>query len=569
MSRTITAPKTVRRQSQSTPTTSSSGSGSGGGITDIEQTCRRITAVAVVFAILWALMILVFGVVGQRYALLSDMMTRWPWPGYALAGTGLTASVLLLLFGHRLNHKPELLMDVGGGFLVLTCFLYALFEFWLPRFDRATSAWIGIAILAYSSIVPRRPSTTLAVSLMAATMAPLAFLITLMRGVHVEATFLQYVTAFLPYYICALIAVIPAKIIRRLGQQVRRARAVGSYQLDEILGKGGMGEVYKATHQMLARPAAVKLIRPEVLGATESSTARVIQERFRREANAAASLRSPHTISLYDFGVTQDGTFFIVTELLDGVDLETLVKRFGPLEPERAVFLLRQVCHSLAEAHANGLVHRDIKPSNIFTCRLGLDVDFVKVLDFGLVKSEGDSQETDLKLTAPDRTTGTPAYIAPEVVLGNGKVTQAVDLYALGCVAYWLLTGRLVFEGTSAIQLMFHHANTPPVPPSKVSELPIPAALEEVIMRCLAKKPDERPRDASELSLQLEASMEPPGWTDERARRWWRRHRPEATSASGTPCQKIMVTKAISGGDASDSDAASPEPEDVLSGAAP
>src|SRR5262249_15961356 len=159
--------------------------------------------------------------------------------------------------------------------------------------------------------------------------------------------------------------------IRKLGQQVSRARAVGAYQLDSLLGKGGMGEVYKATHQMLVRPAAVKLIRPEVMGATDSDTARVIQERFRPEPNAAASPRSPHTISLYDFGITSDGTFFIVTELLDGVALESLVKKYGPVDPDRAVYLLRQVCHSLAEAHSHGLVHRDIKPSNIFTCRLG------------------------------------------------------------------------------------------------------------------------------------------------------------------------------------------------------
>jgi serine/threonine-protein kinase len=537
-----------------------------GVVSDVQQVCSRIGIVGIVFTVLWTLMLVVFGIFGPRAGMSQAMMERWPIPGFAVAVTGALSAIALIFTAGWLRHKPQLLMDIGGGFLILTCFLFALLEFWVPRLDMPNPQWIGVPILAYASIVPRSPSNTLAVGVLAATMGPLGYLITLMRGVEpVDATPLMYFTTFFPPYACAVIATIPAKIIRKLGQQVSRARAIGAYQLDTLLGKGGMGEVYKATHQMLVRPAAVKLIRPEVMGATDSDTARVIQERFRREANAAASLRSPHTISLYDFGITSDGTFFIVTELLDGLDLETLVKRFGPVEPERAVHLLRQVCHSLAEAHSHGLVHRDIKPSNIFTCRLGLDVDFVKVLDFGLVKSEDDAGQTDLKLTAPDRTTGTPAYIAPEVVLGSGQVTSAADLYALGCVGYWLLTGRLVFEGSTAIQIMFHHANTAPTPPSKVGEIQVPAALEAVIMQCLAKKPEDRPRDALELSRMLLASVEPPGWTEERAARWWRRHKPEGMDI-GMPCEKRMLTKAES---APDVEAESVTTPAELTGAAP
>jgi serine/threonine-protein kinase len=538
------------------------------GMVEIDQVCSRIGIVGIVFTALWTMMLIVFGVLGPRAGMSEAMMQRWPVPGLAVAITGALSGIALIFTAGWLRTKPSLLMDLGGGFLILTCFLFALLEFWVPRLDLPSPAWIGVPILAYASIVPRSPSNTLAVGVLAATMAPLAFLITLMRGIEVEASPLLYFTTFFPPYACAMIATIPAKIIRRLGRQVSRARAVGAYQLETVLGKGGMGEVYRATHQMLARPAAVKLIRPEVLGATDSDTARVIQERFRREANAAASLRSPHTISLYDFGITGDGTFFIVTELLDGVDLETLVKKYGPVDPDRAVYLLRQVCHSLAEAHSNGLIHRDIKPSNIFTCRMGLDVDFVKVLDFGLVKSEDESGQTDLKLTAPDRTTGTPAYIAPEVVLGTGQVTSAVDIYALGCVGYWLLTGRLVFEGTTAIQIMFHHANTPPTPPSKVGEIQVPAALEAVIMQCLAKKPEDRPRDALELSRMLLASIEPPGWTEERAMRWWKRHRPASGDTQGTPCQKIMLTKAAAAGATPADESEDETPVELLSGAA-
>ncbi|HWA15336.1 MAG TPA: protein kinase [Gemmatimonadales bacterium] len=537
-----------------------------GVISDVQQVCSRIGIVGIVFTVLWTLMLVVFGVFGSDAGMSQAMMERWPVPGFAVAVTGALSSIGLIFTAGWLRHKPQLLMDIGGGFLILTCFLFALLEFWVPRLDMPNPQWIGVPILAYASIVPRSPSNTLAVGVLAATMGPLGYLITLMRGAEpVGATPLMYFTTFFPPYACAVIATIPAKIIRKLGQQVSRARAVGAYQLDSLLGKGGMGEVYKATHQMLVRPAAVKLIRPEVMGATDSDTARVIQERFRREANAAASLRSPHTISLYDFGITSDGTFFIVTELLDGLDLETLVKRFGPVEPERAVYLLRQVCHSLAEAHSQGLIHRDIKPSNIFTCRLGLDVDFVKVLDFGLVKSEDEAGQTDLKLTAPDRTTGTPAYIAPEVVLGNGPITSAADIYALGCVGYWLLTGRLVFEGSTAIQIMFHHANTAPTPPSKVGEIQVPPALEAVIMQCLAKKPEDRPRDALELSRMLLASIEPPGWTEERAARWWKRHKPEGGDV-GMPCEKRMLTKAEA---AAEDDTSVRTPADELTGAVP
>jgi serine/threonine-protein kinase len=271
----------------------------------------------------------------------------------------------------------------------------------------------------------------------------------------------------------------------------------------------------------------------------------VIVERFRREAEAAASLRSPHTISLYDFGVAQDGTFFLVMELLDGLDLETLVERFGPVPPERSVHLLRQACDSLAEAHARGLVHRDIKPSNIFTCRMGLAVDFVKVLDFGLVKAVGEGDGGSTLLTAPDSTTGTPAYIAPEVVRGDRVPDHRVDIYTLGCVAYWLLTGRLVFQAPNAIQLMYQHANATPVPPSQVSELDIPPALDSVILACLAKHPEERPQNAGDLARQLAAAVPGDRWNEERAHRWWDRHHPESNWAQPAATDQRMLSKTI------------------------
>jgi len=289
----------------------------------------------------------------------------------------------------------------------------------------------------------------------------------------------------------------------------------------------------------------VKLIRSEILGASSRDAARVITERFRREAEAAASLRSPHTINLYDFGVANDGTFFLVTELLDGLDLESLVERFGPVPPERVVYLIRQACASLEEAHVRGLVHRDIKPSNIFTCRMGLAVDFVKVLDFGLVKAVGEEGRAATMLTAPDATTGTPAYIAPEVVRGDRVADHRVDIYTLGCVAYWLLTGRLVFQAPNAIQLMYQHANAAPTPPSQLSELEISPELDSVILACLAKFPEERPQSAADLSERLARAVPSPIWTDELAHRWWDRHHPEMAPLGSTAEYERMLTKTM------------------------
>jgi len=541
-----------RRTTTSEPRTSDQHSPGPGLPSDVLlQTCRRVGAVGSAFAAIWILAILMFAVIGPRVAMMSFYMDPWPMPGGAIAGVGLVVSLVLTSLAGRLSAKPELLMDVGSVFLVITCFLFALLEYWTGRFDIPHGQWIGISILAYSSIVPNAPGTTLRVGLLAATTAPLAFIVCRMAGVESQPTPFLLFIAFLPGYVCAALAVIPAKVIRRLSQQVRRARELGSYRLEEILGKGGMGEVYKASHQMLARPAAVKLIRAEVLGGSDPGQARVIIERFRREAEAAASLRSPHTISLYDFGVASDGTFFFVMELLDGLDLESLVKKFGPLDPARAVYLLAQVCRSLEEAHSRGMIHRDIKPSNIFTCRLGLDVDFVKVLDFGLVKDEG---QTDVKLTAPDHTAGTPAYIAPETVLGSGPVDHRADLYSLGCVAYWLLTGRLVFEAPNAIQMMFQHASAEPVPPSERSELEIPAALERVIMECLAKKPEHRPQDAGILARRLHESVTGDAWSAERALRWWQRHRPELAHPEPTCCDGLTLNKAMGEGWDAESD---------------
>src|SRR4051812_12508917 len=508
------------------------------------QTCRRVGIVSIVFASLWVITLILNNIVAGWLGQMAFMQALWPFPGNLVSSIGVASSLGMTWLARRLSGKP-MLLDVGAGFLVLQCLLIAILSQWAPVPISPRVSWVCIPILFYPAIVPNTPRRTLITSLLAASMEPVALGLSHLRGAQVPLNTFYILWDFLPTYICAFLVVIPVKIIHGLGQQVRRARELGSYRLEEPLGKGGMGEVYRATHQMLARPAAIKLIRSELIGSSSPSAAKVIIERFRREAEAAASLRSPHTINLYDFGISQDGTFFLVMELLDGLDLETLIERYGPVPAERAVHLLRQACESLAEAHTRGLVHRDIKPSNIFTCRMGLDVDFVKVLDFGLVKAMGEGDREATMLTEPDSTTGTPAYIAPEVIRGDRVPDHRLDIYTLGCVGYWLLTGRLVFQAPNAIQLMYQHANATAVAPSQRSELEVPADLDRIILSCLAKLPEDRPQSAHELSRLLAATAAGNGWTEERAHRWWDRHHPAAGALRSAETRQQVLTKTM------------------------
>jgi serine/threonine-protein kinase len=283
---------------------------------------------------------------------------------------------------------------------------------------------------------------------------------------------------------------------------------------------------------MLARPAAVKLIHTGSLG-VDSRSAALLVARFEREAQATALLQSPHTVEVYDFGTTADGTFYYVMELLEGIDLEVLVRRFGPLPPERVVHILRQVCTSLAEAHHRGMVHRDIKPANIYLCQRALEDDFVKVLDFGLVKQRSSpASSTDLRLSQTGIVHGTPAYLAPETACGEDPVDGRADLYGVGCVAYWLLTGRLVFERDSYAAMLLAHATVEPDPPSRHAAGPVPPALDALVLCCLAKEPAHRVQSADELRALLTAIELGTPWTAARAAGWWRVHMVPQVQAS-------------------------------------
>jgi len=329
-----------------------------------------------------------------------------------------------------------------------------------------------------------------------------------------------------------LFSVWGAHIIHTLRHSAAKEKELGRYQLEEKIGAGGMGEVWKAKHTLLARPAAIKMIRAEMLSDGNGEEMHMVKRRFEREAKATASLHSPHTVQLYDFGITDEGMFYYVMEYLKGVDLETLVERFGPVPPERAIWLLEQASQSLAEAHGQGLIHRDIKPSNLHVGRMGLSSDFLKVLDFGLVKRIHTELDGDTKLTQEGSTTGTPAYMAPEMALGNSPVDERSDIYSLGCVAYWMLTGVPVFEGKTPMEVIVDHAKTPAVPPSQRTEFTIPEPLEQLVMSCLEKDPSKRPQSMAEINQLLATSEVQEPWTEQRASAWWQMHMPLAPQTS-------------------------------------
>jgi eukaryotic-like serine/threonine-protein kinase len=394
------------------------------------------------------------------------------------------------------------------------------------QFDTIGLTFVGPWMLLFSVMVPAPPREALAALLASAAAVPLTYLVQVPSGLAPALPVGRFGLVFvLPYLVVAGMAYIATRIVNQLGVEVRQAYELGSYRLEILLGRGGMGEVWRASHRTLARPAAIKLIRPESLGGDPGIAA----ERFEREAQAIASLESPNTVALYDYGSTPEGTLFYVMELLDGVDLEELVREHGPLPAERVSHILRQACASLAEAHARGIVHRDIKPANIYLCRRALEHDVVKILDFGLVRRILPDAAADAVVTHPELVTGTPAYLAPETTM-SGMVDHRGDLYALGCVGFWLLTGRLVFESETLPAVLVAHARERPPRPAPLAPYPVPEALDRLVLECLEKDPAARPQSAAAMAERLAAIPFTQPWSAEAAAQWWAMNRPLAQS---------------------------------------
>jgi serine/threonine-protein kinase len=329
-----------------------------------------------------------------------------------------------------------------------------------------------------------------------------------------------------------LLATGASRVIYGLRREAREARRLGQYTLEEKLGEGGMGIVYRARHAMLRRPTAVKLLPPDRAG--EASLAR-----FEREVQLTASLTHPNTVTVFDYGRSSDGIFYYAMELLDGASLESVVAVAGPLPPERVTHVLYWVASALSEAHQVGLIHRDIKPANIMLCRQGGVDDVPKVLDFGLVKDL--DRGTDISLTQGNIIAGTPLYLSPEAITAPETMDGRSDLYSLGAVAYFALTGTHVFGGRTTVEVCASHIHSTPELPSRRIGRRVPEDLEAVLIECLAKQPAKRPATAGELCRRLEACASFGHWTPEKASAWWREHA-AATKARSHQDQSTPLT---------------------------
>ena len=391
---------------------------------------------------------------------------------------------------------------------------------------RTVSTWSGlffvpllfaaILLVLRAALVPSPPARTAIVGALSSVPVVLSIRVLAAADPHLPAALGENLVAIGATVFCiALVSasVVVSRVIYGLHDEIRNVRRLGQYVLGELIGEGGMGSVYRAEHSMLRRPTAVKVLSPERAG--QESIAR-----FEREVKLTARLTHPNTVAIYDYGRTRDGLFYYAMEFLDGLSLEELVKKFGPQQPGRVVHILMQAAGALAEAHALGLIHRDVKPANILFCERGGTPDTVKLVDFGLVKSlEPGVAPT---LTHTDAITGTPQYLAPESITDPSHVDHRVDLYGLGGVAYYLLTGRPPFEGSSMIEICGHHLHTPPVPPSDFTKDPIPPDLEAIVLRCLSKKPEDRPSGAQELYESLVECARTSPWKLAEAKSFWR-----------------------------------------------
>jgi hypothetical protein len=490
----------------------------------LERASRRLGIAALIYAIVY---VLAYG----SARLTQDFSQQWGYTGIYPADFLASFFVLLSLGMFFLTRRDRfectrilnlgLIYEVIGALGIDISIVFM--KEWPAGIEMGPLSWSAVWIVIFPLLVPSTRAKTLIAALAAASVRPLLYLIAV-AGALEPLPVGTLIALILPNYICVGIAIAGSRVIYGMGKDIDRARQMGSYHLIDLLGEGGMGEVWSAEHKMLARPAAIKLIRSEDGGSGSGSAPESNLRRFEREVQETALLRSPHTVEVYDYGLSENRTFYYVMELLDGISLEKLVKQHGPIPPERVIHIMRQACHSLAEAHERALVHRDIKPANIFVCRYGREYDFVKVLDFGLVKRSGATKERDVEITQIGTFVGTPAYGSPEMAAGSDSVDAASDIYSLGCVAFWLLTGRTVFTAPSVPMMLVQHINSEPDPPSRYAQQEFPPGLDAVILQCLRKEGGDRPGSADALDSLLAAIEVKNEWSRERRREWWQQH---------------------------------------------
>ena len=449
-------------------------------------------------------------------------------PVFHLVATACLLAIWLLAGSRSFSNRRLRTLDAVGT--IAAALAYAAMAWTMPlswRPDQLVLLIMNAVLLGRAALVPCEPRRTAWIS--AASVVAIPFVTYRIFRANPSADLVAgavVTQAILWATFVVVLATVISSITFHLRRSIARARRLGQYQLLEKIGEGGMGVVYRAEHEMLRRPTAIKLLAPGNAGENNL-------RRFEREAQLTARLTSPHTVSVYDFGRTPEGAFYYVMEYLDGIDLERLVREGGPLPPGRAVHVLLQVCEALAEAHGVGLVHRDIKPANILLSDVGGIPDFAKVLDFGLVKDV--TRADDVRLTREDVFAGTPQYLAPETIENGMSSDPRSDIYALGGVAYYLLTGTPVFDGR-LVEVIQSHLQRAPEPPSARLGRRLPEKLERVVLDCLEKDPGRRPESARTLSDRLAACDDVEPWLPGEARKWWsERKSPDGVKRVGQP----------------------------------
>lgn len=438
------------------------------------------------------------------------------WNGSNLLHGAAAVVMLMVWLASRTVERPMAVLwalDAAGFWFAGLAFIASV---WVadPRGSRNYAMQLELAnlMLARSVLVPSSGQRTIA---LCAALVPFATFAAwgfdVKRGLPTVDVIRHSVEAFVSCSIAVGIATVASQVIFGLRAKVRAAYTVGQYTLIEKVGEGGMGVVYLASHAMLKRSTAVKLLPPDKSDAWA-------REQFEQEVQLTSKLTHPNTVAIYDYGRTRDGIFYFAMEYLDGIDLQALVRRFGPQPPARVVHILKQICASLAEAHGVGLVHRDVKPANLLLCERGGRSDVVKVVDFGLVhgftpKSAPHGGEV--------RAVGTPLHMSPEAILSPRSIGPRSDIYAVGTVAYFLLSGAHVFEGPTVETIFEGHLSLPPVPLARRTAGTTPAALDALVLACLAKDQADRPASAKALRDRLRECEGVGRWTQAEARKWW------------------------------------------------
>jgi serine/threonine-protein kinase len=481
---------------------------------------RRLRLLSGLLAVLTCSALLVRLTLGPLLAI----PRAYGWEGDAGMALAVAVSTAVWVMSARRKSSLDYVDGLSFAHLLVLCLLVATFEATAMQGHQAWGiSWTCVLVIVFALVVPTSPLRTSVASVLGTAISPVMVALAARQG---ETSIETYVPLVVDAGLASILAIACSRFVSRQIREHEQERKLGSYHLEEVIAKGGMGTVWRAHHRMLLRPAAVKIVQPSKLAKTPGELDRLML-RFEREALATANLESPHTVRLFDFGKTDDGAFYYAMELLDGIDLWELVEEYGPVDPARTVHFLHHACHALKEAHQLGLVHRDIKPANLMSCHLGPDYDFLKVCDFGLVKwHQVPATREALSLTSESAVPGTPAFLSPEAVTGESEVDSRSDVYSLGCVAFWLLTGRLVFQAETTLDMAVRHVREQPAAPSTVAELPIPEELDRLVLDCLAKNPDDRPMDAGALEDRLARFVFEEPWTQERARIWWKLHLP-------------------------------------------